>query len=172
MPNSEIFYSEHIVPVSMAVSYGIFLINLFRFCSAWRKCVRRIWNIPPTTHCNFLEHLYEGSNLELQVLCRFVSLYFNVCNSDNNIVSMCSKLAHISQTPTAVNRRKVLCLINNNGDIFTNGVSVTNIKNILKQISCNDEVCISLSNTVKEFCLIRDGHYHADIEESIVLNTL
>ena len=35
-----------------------------QFYTTWRKCVRKIWNVPYRTHCNLLRHLYEGPGIE------------------------------------------------------------------------------------------------------------
>jgi len=42
-----------------------------RFYCNWRKCVRRVWNVPRKTHCRFLVFLYCGKNIEIQLLLRF-----------------------------------------------------------------------------------------------------
>ena len=31
--------------------------HIQRFYCAWRKCVRRVWNVPYNTHCRFMEQL-------------------------------------------------------------------------------------------------------------------
>ena len=39
-----------------------------RFYSTWRKCVCKIWRVPPMTHGRILPHLYDGPCIEAQSL--------------------------------------------------------------------------------------------------------
>ena len=43
----------------MVVSCGIYLDDskISEFCTAWRKGLRRIWNLPYNTHCDILHCL-------------------------------------------------------------------------------------------------------------------
>jgi len=54
-----------------------------KFYCAWRKCVRRVWNLPNQTHCVFLEHRYGHVNIDMQLLRRFTSFYYCAMYSKN-----------------------------------------------------------------------------------------
>ena len=49
--------------------------NIECFYVAWRKCIRKIWNVSNMIHCNLLKYLYGGQAIEVQLLQRFASFY-------------------------------------------------------------------------------------------------
>ena len=77
--------------------------SIHRFCARWRKCVRKLWNVPPMTHCRYVEHLYDGPCIEAQLLCRFLSFYQSIITSNNPCVYMCGRLLRSSNTAAATN---------------------------------------------------------------------
>ena len=87
-----------------------------KFYCAWRKCIRRVWNLPNTTHCVFLKHLYGDVNIDMQLLRRFASFYYCAMHSKNQIVSLCARCQLLSIV--ASNRKYLLYQLNNNGSIF------------------------------------------------------
>jgi len=48
------------------------------FCTAWRKGVRRVWNMPPDTHCYILP-----------LLCKCLPVYYEVCRRSVNFLRTC-----------------------------------------------------------------------------------
>ena len=55
---------------------------------AWRKCVRREWNLPNQTHCVFLKHLYRDVTIDRQSLGKCASFYYCAMHSKNQNVSL------------------------------------------------------------------------------------
>ena len=54
------------------------------FCTAWRKGVRRVWNVPPDTHCYILP-----------LLCECLPVYDEVCRRSVNFLRTC--VSHSSE---------------------------------------------------------------------------
>ena len=48
------------------------------FCSTWRKSIRRIWNLPPQTHCKFLP-----------LICDCFPIMDELCRRHINFVKSC-----------------------------------------------------------------------------------
>jgi len=67
--------------------------NTDTVCVAWRKALRRVWNLPFNTHCDIL---YELSNTlpALDVICKRVLSFITKCaNSDCYIVKAVARHA-------------------------------------------------------------------------------
>ena len=86
--------------------------HIERFFVAWRKCIRKIWNVPPNTHGYLLEHLCHKQNINVQLLSRFLSFYHKVVNSNNSYVSLCAELCIHSNTNAAGNVRSLFSKLN------------------------------------------------------------
>ena len=41
-------------------------------CVKWRKAIRRMWNLPPDTHCNLLPLITSQDPVNIQLKCRFL----------------------------------------------------------------------------------------------------
>ena len=52
--------------------------DLVALCTAWRKGVRRVWGIPPDTHCYILP-----------LLCKRLPVYDEICRCSANFVRTC-----------------------------------------------------------------------------------
>jgi hypothetical protein len=55
-------------------------------CISWRKALKRIWNLPNTTHTNILYGLCCKRPIEVDIHSRSLSFIFKCINSDNNLV--------------------------------------------------------------------------------------
>jgi hypothetical protein len=60
--------------------------------TAWRKCVRRVLGVPPTTHCALLPVLCNDVSLDKQLHKIFLRFFDNGVNSSNDCVSLCANL--------------------------------------------------------------------------------
>jgi hypothetical protein len=75
--------------------YSFYGIGLCKFdnsvidviCTEWRKVMRRVWRIPPRTHCDLLPHIAECTPPEVFLLQRFVGFYCSGLHSNNDVVS-------------------------------------------------------------------------------------
>ena len=72
---------------------GLLPPHVKKFYTAWRKCVRRIFNIPNNTHCRFLNLLCGDLPVESQVYLRFLKFLRQCIFSSNGCLRLCSKLA-------------------------------------------------------------------------------
>ena len=52
--------------------------KIYSFCTAWRTGLRRIWNLPNTTHCDLL-HLLSNDLPIFDELCRRSLKFIQVC---------------------------------------------------------------------------------------------
>jgi len=64
-----------------------------KFYVAWRKSIRRIFNIPRTTHCVLLNEICGDMPVQDQLYSRFINFFKSLINSGNNITKTCAKLA-------------------------------------------------------------------------------
>ena len=58
--------------------FGCELWNINTFCTTWRTGLRRIWNLPSTTHCDLL-HLLSDDLPIFDELCRRCSMFIYKC---------------------------------------------------------------------------------------------
>ena len=63
-----------------------------QFYIAWRKCVRRIFDVPNNTHCSLLPYLCQDDNIDVQLHRRFLKFIHKALNSTNVLVSNACKL--------------------------------------------------------------------------------
>ena len=78
----------------------------------WRKCVRKIWNVSPRTHCRLLRHLVESNGVQYDLMSRFLSFYDSISKSNNECTRFCSLLCKSSRSALAENRRMLLSNFN------------------------------------------------------------
>ena len=71
-----------------------------KFWCAWRKCIRRIFLLPPTTHCHLLPGICNDKPVEVQLHLRFINFFRSCCQSLNPLVSLCSLLARAGSSST------------------------------------------------------------------------
>ena len=77
-----------------------------KFYVAWRKCIRRLFNIPIRTHNALLNFICGDIPIDAQLHKRFVKFMYNIMNSKNKCVNICGKLAIYgsqSQTSCSIN---------------------------------------------------------------------
>jgi hypothetical protein len=63
------------------------------FYTAWRKCIRRIYDIPTRTHCNLLNIICGDAPISQQLDKRFIKFFYRSQNCKNHVVKLCSRLA-------------------------------------------------------------------------------
>ena len=77
--------------------YGVQLWNLSckyvnLFYVAWRKCIRRIFDLPQRTHSVFLNILCEDYPVEMQIHMRFLKFFHSIITNSNELIQRCGKL--------------------------------------------------------------------------------
>ena len=63
-----------------------------RFYVAWRKCIRRLLNLPSRTHCNLLNIICNDCPVDVQLHRRFLKFLKSCCTSNNTCIKLCSEL--------------------------------------------------------------------------------
>ena len=82
------------------------------FCTQWRKCIRKLFNLPYTTHCNLLSSICQDIPIEFQLMSRVMKFLVKVGNSENKVLQLCYKFAlngSMSKISNTVNH--VSCLL-------------------------------------------------------------
>ena len=124
--------------------------QIARFYVNWRKCIRKIWSIPSKTHCRFLQHLHGKSNIDTQLLCRFLQFYKSVLLSENKCVQICGEIVRQSHTNVAINRRIMMFRLSMNED--THVTHITR-ENVIDQMKCGSQECIAIAGVIRELCV-------------------
>ncbi len=122
----------------------------------FRKCIRKIWNVPYRTHCVILKYLYASCGIEADLLSRFISFYDKSITSQNQCIRFCGKFCQHSRTPVSANIRTFLHRLNNDGTIFEVKQPLSYVKQLLYQSFHCDTHCKSKGDTIRYLCLIRD----------------
>ena len=78
---------------------------------AWRKCVRRIFRLPYTTHCNLLPIIANDLSLEFKLHNRYLNFLDSLCGSKNSCVNLCVKLIGIGSQSIVSNSLSYLCYL-------------------------------------------------------------
>jgi hypothetical protein len=116
--------------------YGVTLcdydsIGFKEICTEWRKIMRRVWRVPPRTHCNLLPHIAECTPPDVFLYQRFTGFYFYGITSCNPIV--CNMFNNSIFYPTRMgnNMRHVLEKI----DLTTSHINLLCVSNIKKSFT-------------------------------------
>ena len=64
-----------------------------RLYTAWRKCIRRLFGIPNTTHNRLLHLICNDVNVQLQLQCRMLNFLLSCSKSKSAPVHLCLQLA-------------------------------------------------------------------------------
>ena len=64
-----------------------------RFYVAWRKAIRKLFNVPYTTHCSLLPLLCDDFNVNIQIKRRTISFLNSLSNSKNSLLKMCYNMS-------------------------------------------------------------------------------
>ena len=80
------------MPLYGSIHWDLSRINTQGFFTQWRKCVRKIFNIPYQTHSNLLLGICEDLPVENQIWRRAIKFYGNAFYSINSLVKLCTKL--------------------------------------------------------------------------------
>jgi hypothetical protein len=67
------------------------------FDTIWRKSIRRLWQIPYRSHCNFLPVFANGTNFRVILNKRFANFATNCINHTNCLISFITQIAASSQ---------------------------------------------------------------------------
>jgi hypothetical protein len=80
-----------------------------RFCTAWRKCIRRVFKLPRTTHCVLLPLVCDDINVNSQLHSRFLNFFHSCVSSNNQCVQLCAKQALYGSRSAVCNSLNYIC---------------------------------------------------------------
>ena len=76
---------------------------------AWRKCGRRIFCLPYTTHCNLLPIIAKDQSNEFKLHNRFLNFFDSLSSSKNTCVNLCMKLVERGSQSIVARSWSYLC---------------------------------------------------------------
>ena len=85
-------FKTYCMPLYVSIHWDLSSIHTQGFFTQWRKCVRKIFNIPYQTHSNLLPGICEDLPAENQICRRAIKFYGNAFYSTNSLVKLCTKL--------------------------------------------------------------------------------
>ena len=149
--------------------------NINTFNVAWRKAIRRLLNLPNTTHCNLLPYICDDIPPNIQLYRRVISFVNGLSKSKNVVTSLCYRLivngsgSSVSNTISVLSSmwcvpRSYVCTINKKSNpistSFDDSLAITSsvIRDILYMIHIN--------RYFPNVCIFNDSELHW------ILNTL
>ena len=98
--------------------YGVQLLDLDCKYSkhlnvSWRKAIRRLFNLPYTTHCALLPHICKDISIESQLYSRIVNFLKCLWSSKNQLVNLCYKLCILGSLSPTSNNISYLSFVHN-----------------------------------------------------------
>ena len=67
--------------------------SIVRFYITWRKCIRRLFNLPRNSHCKLLSEICRDLPVHEQLYNRCVNFISQLSNSKNSLSKLCYRLA-------------------------------------------------------------------------------
>jgi hypothetical protein len=132
-----------------------------KFAIAWRKCVRRLYNIPLQSHCDLLPYICKDTPITVQLHSRFLKFFVSLWYSSNAIVSTCSKVCmHKSQSRVSASLNHVCSkykLCKYNPELFIN-CKLYNVD--------YENVSFLNANTIREFIHFRHHTVKAEDKDN------
>ena len=131
------------------------------FFTAWRKAVRRIYELSPRTHSNLLPYICCDKNIDVQLHQRFIRFICNALDSDNKCVALSCKLALFgSQSPTC-NSINYVC-----HKYFLNKYNCFNVLCPPTLVSVGqNEACEQKASAIRDFIPLRRSENPEHINE-------
>jgi len=127
---------------------------------SWRKCIRKLWNLPATTHCHLLPGVCNDYDIEFQLLQRQLNFFRTYFNSSNSLIAIAAKLC-ISGTFSPVS---------NSLAYIREKFHVTNLFLSMKLGSLSfPQNPSDTSISIREFCLY---HYSASYDDKPLLKEI
>jgi hypothetical protein len=111
------------------------------FYVAWCKCVRRVWQVPPRTHCDLLHRLSNDLPIEAQLHIRLLRFIHKVIHSTNSCTSLAGKLALSDSMSNTCNSINFLCY---SYGIQKNIIQKYSLKELIYEVNY---ICYDKSNT-------------------------
>lgn len=131
--------------------------NVDKFYVAWRKCVRRILNVPNTTHCVLLPLICDDVTIDTQLHKRFLTFFRNCSASDNECIRLCASLALHGSRSTVCRSLNYVC--------HKYGINKYRVKDVCATVVNDnfgdlrgDQINLCKAGAIKDLLYIRDSH--------------
>jgi hypothetical protein len=122
------------------------------FYVAWRKCVRKVWRLPPRTHNSLLSLICEDEPIDVQLHRRFFKFFRCAMKSCNYNVSICARLVVEGSRSATCNSLNFICRKYNVCKYVINKTSLKTIAN------CNREGASEITaSVIRELIEERDN---------------
>ena len=141
--------------------------NVNRLEVCWRKCLRRLFRLPPRTHCSLLPLLLCKPELKIQLLMRCAKFMYNCYKSSNYVVRLCTNQSLLSQSISNRNLTLIKYVLHRDVHSLLTNSSVHNLLYNVWFSSCNASD-VDNSQLLIELMSIRDGHYDSPLDKSEV----
>ena len=131
--------------------YGMSLIkfegnDITGLFTTWRKCVRRLLNISPRTHCKFIHQIVSDAPIEHQLHKRLLKFIFMCTN--NSLSKLCVRLAINGSQSTMCYNINYIC---NMHSVCKYDLLKSPVRMRSNYIECDD-----VSGAIKDFLIMRD----------------
>ena len=140
--------------------------NLNKICVQWRKALRRVWNLPPNTHCDLLPLIASQTPIDIQLKSRFFKFYKSCVKSDNELVSfLANKFKLENRSTMSKNLREIMIDLNLDFYEIMN-VSEDKVKHLYydRWFSGVDEQSIAHAKVIIDLSLMKDQIYVNDLD--------
>ena len=125
------------------------------FYVAWRKCIRRLLNLPYRTHCKLLNMVCNDLPVDMQIHKRFIKFFHSVITNPNKCIEMCGKLVmNGSQSITCHNLNYICALYSLRKDILPK----SNVSRIIHSMA-NVYVSSQCFNSISKASLVSELMY-------------
>ena len=140
--------------------------SLNKICVQWRNALRRIWNLPPNTHCDLLPLIASQTPIDIQLKCRFLRFYKSCTKSDNKLVNLiANKFKFTYRSTMSKNLREIMFDLNLDLYEIMN-LSENKIKQLYydKWLNGVDEQTIAHAKVIIDLSLMKDHIYVNDLD--------
>ena len=146
-------FKSYCMPLYGAMLWDFSLINNIEFfLIQWRKCIRKVWGLPSTTHCNLLDLICQDIPVIMQLHKRFMKFFCSLINSENVYLNTCAKLALNGSCSKLCNSITHICHkyhLNRYSIGVNNGI-------LLNSVLATDQDLMCAGN-ILDLCYIRDS---------------
>ena len=80
-----------------------------KFCVQWRKCKRKLFNVPARTHNNLIPLICDDVPVEIQLELRFTKFLLSILSNENIHTRLCGQLCIHGSKSDASNTLNFIC---------------------------------------------------------------
>ena len=117
----------------MAVHFGSCarkILTMYTVHIAWRKCLRKIMQVPYRTRSKYVPSLADSDHFFTLLYKRFSSFWHSCVNSTNSIIKFASQMITDSRSNAATNVRQLMFYMKSSNSSFDN-CTIAHLKHTL-----------------------------------------